>query len=506
MVRVRIPLATALAGVLVLAACGSDNSSGSSATSAAATSAAATSAAATTAGATTTAAGGASTTAAGGASTTAGASGTSGPNAAGINWDMAAANAKLKEAIGDYPTVSGNTTQGVTANSVDLACVAAETTTGGVPTVQKGWCQGAKARLDNANKAKEIPLTINLVSTTDTGSDPQKEQTDLTDAISNKKVFGLMFVAAGALQSNPMETGHIPYFGDFFDCGKKTQFGYNVGYGILACAALPAETNGGWTVYTDSIMQAYTKPKGTPISSVKYAGVGTSVPAIVAYQKVLVEQLKAQGVQVVYTGNTLPPTSGEAVDLNPYVVPVIDSNPDVTGIFSGDPQLTARLYGAMKDAGYKGDALAAFTSSQLQNPATAQLVDNGLATSAGWGFPGYGGKYWDAVSADATAVGAPVPVTQAFFHGWLAADQFVTGMKDFLKSGKQVTSENFANFLNQGWAWPGFGNVAAPTIYPYGKYNVAPCATIARESAAQKKELPYQDLTCGTVFIQKISS
>src|SRR5262245_11458626 len=131
MVRVRIPLATALAGVLVLAACGSDNSSGSSATSAGATSAAATSAAATTAGATTTAAGGASTTAAGGASTTAGASGTSGPNAAGINWDMAAANAKLKEAIGDYPTLSGTTTQGVTANSVDLACVAAETTTGG---------------------------------------------------------------------------------------------------------------------------------------------------------------------------------------------------------------------------------------------------------------------------------------------------------------------------------------------------------------------------------------
>jgi hypothetical protein len=493
MVRVRIPLATALAGVLLLAACGSDNNSGSSATTSGAASSAAP-----TAGATTTEAGG-------GATTTAAAGGTSGPNTAGINWDMAAANTKLKQAIGDYPMVTGNTTQGVTANSVDLACVAAETTTGGVPTVQKGWCQGAKARLDRANKAKEIPLTVNVVSTTDTGGDPQKLVTDVTDAVSNKKVFGLLLVSGGAMSSNPMEDQHIPYFGDFFECGKKTMFGFNVGYGILSCAALPAETNGAWTAYTDSIMATYTKPTGKPITSVKYAGVGTSVPAIVAYQKVLVAQFQAQGVQVVYSGNTLPPTSGEAVDMNPYVVPVIDAKPDITGIFSADPQLTARFYGALKDAGYKGDVSAAFTSSQLQNPATAQLVDGGLATSAGWGFPGYGGKYWDEVSADATAAGAPVPVTQAFFHGWLAADQFVVGMSDFLKTGKPVTTENFTNFLNQGWAWPGFGNVAAPTIYPYGKYNVAPCAAMARESASEKKEVPYQDLTCGTVYIQKTS-
>lgn len=496
MSRLRIPLATALAGVILLAACGSDNSSGSSATTAA-------SGGATTAGATTTAGGATTTGSSGGAATTVGGGSTSGPNTAGINWDMAGANAQLKAAIGDYPTVSGNTTQGVTANSVNLACVAAETATGGVPTVQQGWCQGAKARLDDSNKTKEIPLTINLVSTVDTGSDPQKESTSLTDAISNKKVFGLLFVAGAALQSNPMETAHIPYFGDFSACGKSTQFGYDVGYGIAVCAALAAETSAAWTVYTDGIMTAYTKPKNQPITSVKYAAAGTSTPLIVSYQKVLIAQFKAQGVQVVYSGNTLPPTSGEAVDMNPYVVPVLDAKPDVTGILSIDPQLVARFYGAMKDAGYKGDALAAFTSSQLANPATAQLVDGGLATSSGWGFPGYGGKYWDTLNADAVAVGAPTPVTQAFFHGWLAADQFVTGMRDFLKTGKPVTTENFANFLNQGWQWAGFGNVSAPTIYPYGKYNGQPCAALARESAAQKKEVPYQDLTCGKVYIQK---
>jgi hypothetical protein len=496
MSRARVPLVTALAGVLLLAACGSDNSSGSSATTSGAASTTAS-----TAGATTTGAG--VTTTATGASTTA--TGTSGPNTAGVNWDMAAANAKLKTAIGDYPAVDGNTTQGVTANSVDLACVAAETSTGGVPTVQKGWCQGAKARLDRANKAKEIPLTINLVSTTDTGGDPQKVITDITDAVSNKKVFALLLVTGGALASNPMETQHIPYFGDFFECGTKTLFGFDVGYGILSCAGLAAETNGAWTAFTDAIMQTYAKPKGLKIDQIKYAGVGTSVPAIVTYQKNLVAQFKAQGVQVVYSGNELPPTSGEAVDLNPFVVPVLDAKPDITGVFSADPQLTARFYGALKDAGYKGDVSAAFTSSQLANPATAQLVDGGLATSAGWGFPGYGGTYWDAISADAQAAGAPVPVTQAFFHGWLAADQFVVGMSDFLKTGKPVTTENYTNFLNQGWAWPGYGNVAAPTIYPYRKYNAAPCAAMARESAAEKKEIPYQDLTCGTVFIQKTS-
>jgi hypothetical protein len=54
--------------------------------------------------------------------------------------------------------------------------------------------------------------------------------------------------------------------------------------------------------------------------------------------------------------------------------------------------------------------------------------------------------------------------------------------------------------MNNGWVYPGYGNVVSSTIFPYGKYGSPPCASIAIESATQKKEIPYQDLTCGQVF------
>ncbi|HLY83147.1 MAG TPA: ABC transporter substrate-binding protein [Acidimicrobiales bacterium] len=417
---------------------------------------------------------------------------------------MTGANSQLQTALGDYPTVSGNTTRGITPDSLALACIAAETATGGVPTVQKGWCQGAQARLKRANDGKEVPQKLNLVLTSDSGSDAQKTDTDLTDAIANKKVFSVLLVASAPLASNPMETQHVPYFGDFIECGTKSVFGFDVGYNILTCSALYAESKAKWTTYSDSIMQTYVKPKGTTIDKIKYAAVGTNIPAIATYLNALVGQFKAQGVQVVYSGTPLPASSGEAIDLNPYVVPVVNAKPDIVGLFSPDPQLTARYYGALKDGGYKGDVLASFTSSQLANPATAQLVDGGLATSVGFGFSVYGGPSWDTINQDATAAGAPVPVTQAFFRGWVAADQLVTGLKDFAKTGQPLTTENFTNFLNHGWQWPGVGNVAAPTIYPFGKYSSAPCTAMARENAAQKKEVPYQDLSCGKVFFQQL--
>ena len=421
-----------------------------------------------------------------------------------MNWNMAAANNQIKQAVGAYPTASGSTTQGLNGNTISVACVN-DDTANGVPTVDQGECAGVKARINQANTAKTLPYKINVVSTQDTGSNAQTQTTDLTEAISNEKVFAMFVDAATPLSPNPMETSHIPYFGDFANCGKQSVFGFDISYDSLACAAIYSESNNQWTAYSNAIMSAYVKPKHISTSKVRYAAIGTSDPTIITYQKVLIAQYTASGIKVVYSGNSLPPSSGQAVNLNPYVVPVINAKPNAIGILAADPELIARTAGALKASGAKGNQIiAAFTSAQLQNPATAQDIDGGLATAQGWGFPAYGGKYWATLSAGAKSVGASVPVTQAFLHGWLAADQFVQGMQSFGATKQKLTTENFTNYLNNGWEYPGFGNVAAPTIYPFGKYQAAPCATLAVMNAAKKTETPYADLSCGQQFINKL--
>src|SRR4051794_1469421 len=416
----------------------------------------------------------------------------------GPTWDMEGTNATLKETVGEYPMVEGNTTQGINGTKISLACNVAATIQG-VPTFGDKYCDGAKARLERANKDGELPYTFEIVSSTDTGADAAKTVADATESVFDKKVFAAFMSFSGALPSNPFEENHIPYFGDFGACGKASQFGFNITFQILQCPAVLTETDGKKTTYNSAIQTAFAKLVGN--TAFRYAAMGVSIPGIVTYQQNFVNQFKEQGVDVVYSDNLLPPTSGEAVDLNPYVIPIIDANPEVLGIFSTDPQLTARYFGALKDAGYKGKASLQVLASMLQNEQTAQQLDGASGTNQSWGYDNKSDA-WKTIEADATAAGKSLPLQSGFYRGWGTADEFLSGLNGFLATGKDLTTENLVNFMNQDWTYPGFGNVVAPTIYPYGKYGASPCAALSKVSAEAKAELPDQDLTCGEVFFK----
>ncbi|HVX23278.1 MAG TPA: hypothetical protein VHB02_18195, partial [Acidimicrobiales bacterium] len=189
-------------------------------------------------------------------------------------------------------------------------------------------------------------------------------------------------------------------------------------------------------------------------------------------------------------------------DLSPYVTNIISKTPTLIGIYSADPTLVARLMGSLKQNGYKGNVSASCTSAELQNATVAAEITGCMATSTGYGYPSFGGKYWTQITKAAKSSGTSL--TQGFYRGYVNADLAVQGLKGFGAKGGKLTAEALVNYMNNGWTYPGFGDVAAKQTFPYGKYNAQPCATLARESAKTKKTVPLKDLTCGGVFYTQI--
>jgi hypothetical protein len=420
-----------------------------------------------------------------------------------LTWNTAAANSKLLTIIGSYPHPTGNTTRGIQGKTVTFGCIAPNTNNG-VATVFQGFCQGVQARLNQANRQKSLPWKLKLTGSADSGSVQDTQNTDIVADVDTTKDFGLFISAAlGPIGTNVLESQHVPYFGDFTDCGKNSVFGFDIDYDIETCAALESETSDKWLVYTDSFMKSYVKPLGIPLTAVRYAGLAYDQGTLLQYVHILESQIKASGAKIVGNSTSLPANSSSTVDLGPYVTPLIGDNPSIIGIYSADPTLTARLMGALQQAGYKGNVSAACDASELSNPTVAQEINGCLATSIENGYPSFGGKYWAVLAKEAKS--AHQTLNQGFIHGWFEADLAVQGMEAFAKSGKPLTAENLTNLMNNGWTYGGFGDVSAPQTFPYGKYNSSPCTALARESASKKKELPYQDLTCAQVIYAPLS-
>ena len=369
-------------------------------------------------------------------------------------WNTAAANSKLLSIIGSYPNPTGTTTRGINGKTVTFGCIAPDTDNG-VTTVFQGFCDGVQARLKQADAQKSTPYDLKLTSSQDSGSTQTTQDTDIVADVDTSKDFGLFISSAlGPIGTNVLETQHVPYFGDFTDCGKNSVFGYDIDYDIETCAALESETADKWLVYTDSFMKSYVKPLGIPLSAVRYSGLAYDQGTLLQYLQILESQIKASGAKLVGNSTSLPANSSSTVDLGPYVTPLIGDNPTVIGIYSADPTLTARLMGALQQAGYKGNVSAACDASELKNPTVAAEINGCLATSIENGYPSFGGKYWATLSSEAKA--AHKTLNQGFIHGWFEADLAVQGMEAFGKTGKTLTAENLVNLMNNGWTYRGY--------------------------------------------------
>lgn len=420
-----------------------------------------------------------------------------------LNWNTKTANSKLLKIIGTYPKATGNTTRGINGKTITFGCVSGSTNNG-VPTVFAGFCHGVKARLAAATAGKTTPYKLQLTQSANTGSSQTTQVTDITSAIDTNHDFGLFLNSAlGAVGTKILETTHVPFFGDFTTCGKTSVYGFDVTYDIETCTALVSETSDKYLTYTNGFMNAYMKALKVKGPQVRYAGLAPNTGQLLTYVQVLESQIKKSGVKLVGNSTTLPATSASITDLSPYVTNIISKTPTIIGIYSADPTLVARLMGALKENGYKGNVSASCTAAELKNATVAAEITGCMATATGYGYPSFGGKYWNTIKKAARKAGETSP-TQGFYRGWINADIAVQGLKAFAATGGKLTAEKLVNMMNNGWTYPGFGNVAAKQTYPYGKYGAQPCATLSRMSAKVKKTVPFKDLTCGSVFYTKL--
>ena len=419
------------------------------------------------------------------------------------NWNMQAANSQLLKIIGSYPTPSGDTTQGITANSVKIGCTS-DNTAGGAPTGFSNFCAGVKGRIQQANAAHEIPQKIELVGSYNTGGDVTQSQTDWTQLADSNKVYAVMMYSGESSSATPsvLESAHVPYFGIYGTCGKQAVFGFTTAWSNVACAALPSETSGAWLNYGTGVLDASAKYIKTSPKNVRYAIVTQDEGGFISASKAIASEYAKAGAKIVDPSTVIPVASATA-SYTPYVSQVLATKPNVIGMIIGDTATTTEMTSALFQAGFKGAMIGAYSASEMQNPTVAAQINGALATSGGWGFPVFGGSDWAVV--DKAAKSEHVPLDQGFEQGWLAADQFIQGMKDVEKTHKVPSTEQLTSFMNNGWIYPGYGDVIAPTIFPLGKYAAPPCSAVSEMSAAKKGGLPSVDLLCGTEEFTQLS-
>jgi hypothetical protein len=477
MVR-RTGLAAALLGAVLLAACGSSGGSSGSGASA--------------------------TTAPPGSAASQGTAGASSATAqtlpaaqltGNLNWDTAAANSSVVKYVGAYPTVSGNTTRGVTDSSIKVEAVV-PLTANGVKAPGASVCDGIKARLDRANSAHELSRTVDYLGCTDTGGDPTTTQNDTVKAIDTDGVFA---VFGGTLDGTLMENRHSLYLGvaNSTVCGTDQKFGF-APLGSSYCPEYNKATGG--IIYNDGVLKAFTQVQGLKsYSDIHLTWITDNSPQQVAIIKGYSPIYTALGADVLGTYTDLPAQTGASVDLSPYIAPSLAKNPNLVLVGIDDnPQLQARVIGAYRQAGYKGAIVSGANQDSMKTPAVAAELDGSYSQSVTYGFDVYGGQYWDALKADAGKSGG---ISNNFTIGWLGADLFVAGLKDFAKTGQALTTENVANFMNANWTWPGFGDVGGALTWPYGKFGANPCSATVQLSAKAQGfvAVPNGDLTCGVV-------
>jgi hypothetical protein len=413
---------------------------------------------------------------------------------------MEGANKALLAIINEFPKAEGSTLQGLSDTEIKLGCTNDETLAG-APANLAGFCKGAEARIANANTNKDLEQEIKLVSSTDTGGDPTSTANAWTELTSSDKVFAVL---AQTSSGNPaqLESAHIPYFGIAgSSCGVQSVFGFTTGEGVFACFALSAETKGAHTVFTDGLLNAVAKSLDlSSVSDVKYAAAAQDGAQLKAAADALSGLYKAAGATIANVTTGILPAS-QSVDFGPTVQSLLEGDPNTIGMFMYDQATLTGLTGALRQAGYKGAILGVFSESLLENPTVAQQVDGSFNTTSGWGDPAFESDSWDIVKADAESVDSDV--SAGFVQGWLAADLFIQGMSSYVDSeGALPTStEAFVNFLNDGWVYNGFGDVSAPTTFPYGHYAAPPCAAITALDAKAGKAVGKVDVTCGKVYV-----
>jgi hypothetical protein len=444
------------------------------------------------------------TTVAGGSTTTAATSTTAGGSTAGGSEDPASVKelaSQVEAIMGAFPTQSGSTNRGATDTTVNLGVVG-DFTFGGQPTFP-GMCEGTKARVEAANAAKELKRTINVVGCDDFAGDANRTTSTLTDYVDGKKSFALILQNILPLPSNILNEKHVPYFGWGFNaswCGSENPYAFG-DTGAANCDAISKKTNGSKVVVNQVIeglmVEALKKDgKFKDAGEIKLAIIGDDLPTTrlsVSNEK---RNAELAGMKVVYAETPVPATAGATADFTPYLSEI--KSKGANAVFSLlTPSSGFPFLGALKQSGFSGPVYQTTTvdASILKVPGLKDALDGSYAAVPGYGNTTSGDPGWQKLQAAADK--ASVPLNTGFIHGYFATDLFVKGAQQLEKSGKDFTTENFANVVNSGWSYPGVPNVFNGTDWPLDHYMGTSCSSVSKFNGSAQTFDQILGLSCG---------
>lgn len=389
-------------------------------------------------------------------------------------------------------SASGGDARGVTDDTIKVGGLSTLQPPGGQPPFP-GLDEGARARIDRANRDGELERTIEFVGIKDDAADQATNAKEARDLVLNEEVFAILpFVTQVAAGSGDfLNEEKVPFIGWGFTPSSCTEYGI----GDTGCIGPGA----------DQIDLALSKPlaellggaegKTAVVFAEDYAGSDDNLDN-------MVKAFEVVGFDVVVSDNSIPPdTAGPVTDFSPYVQKVMtadDGNPPDLMVNNTNFSNAIGMTGALNAAGFEGAQVnyVGYVPGLLEAaPDLAQALEGSYIVQQGTGAQVAGGDSWDQIESDLEEVGADPFVQLGTIHGYASADMFIEAIKALEEAGDDITPENFAALFDGDWTYPGMEGAIGEAAFPLSRKNANNCtSTVQVKDGAYVSVIP---LTCG---------
>ncbi len=386
---------------------------------------------------------------------------------------------------------SGGDARGVTGDTIKVGGLSTVQPPGGQPPFP-GLDDGAKARIERANRDGELEHKIEFIGVKDDAADQATNAKEAKDLVLNDKVFAILpFVTQVAAGSGDfLNEEKVPFIGWGFTPSSCTEYGV----GDTGCIGPGAEKLD--LSLAKPLLDALGGGEGKTavVFAENYAGSSDNLDN-------MVNVFETAGFDVVLKDGSLPPdTAGPVTDFSPYVQEVMtadDGNPPDLMVNNTNFGNAIGVTGALNAAGFEGAQVnyVSYVPGLLEAaPDLAQALEGSYIVQQGTGAQVAGGPSWDQIGADLEAVDVEPFVQLGTIHGYASADMFIQVIKKLEEEGEDITPENFAAVFDSDWTYPGMEGAIGTAKFPESRTSANNCSsTVQVVNGAYESVVP---LTC----------
>jgi hypothetical protein len=347
---------------------------------------------------------------------------------------------------------------------------------------------GARGRIQRFNDTAEIPgVKIEYTEYAEDNGDPALTLSEMRRLVTSVKIFGIVGDFSSTHPGEYMVQQQVPFVGSGLDksyCSSNREPSTNVwGFSVNGCQVNPAPPK-----VSDEGQLLYKHLKETTGKSAPtVAIIGGDSESGKNSVRFLAPAFAGAGLHVVYAEGSIP-TMVAVSDYTPYAQALLHADngkaPDAINCRLAIQCI--QLYTLLKATGYPGVFQHYLYSDLLVKPMAGSFVQTyeppfNEITPAN-----------EQMKKDVTAVKADVGIDIPAWSGYVAADIFITALKQVAKDGKAyITQTNLQKVLStMTWEVKGLGG---PIRYPESTVNPTPsCYALLQDDGTQWKQVePY---------------